>query len=474
MVGLFNTLDLAKRSLQTQETAIQVTGQNIANVNTTGYSRQTVNITESPDVQTPVGSEGTGTEVAGIDQVVSDLLNSQIQSQNSTSGYWTGQQTALQSAQNGLDEFLNGSGATTGTSSSSASTTDSGLSGQLSALFNAFSALAASPSLSTEQAAVAAGQSVTSSFNQISSQLGSLKSTLNSSLTQNVASANKLLSQIAGLNQQISSTEAGGGTANSLLDQREQDLENLSQLVNISTSTDSSGNLDVSISGQMLVAGRTQLDSLQTYDPGNGNLLVQTATGGADLTLTGGQMQGTIDARDGTLATMQSNLDTLASNLASSVNSIYSAGYNSSGATGGNFFNGTDASDLSVSQSLANDPSTFQLSASATATGDNSVAVNLSNLASTTQSGLNSQTFGNYYGSIVANLGNGLSNANTEVTNQSAVGEMLSQQRSSVSGVSLDEELTNMMTFQQAYEASAQVVTTVNTLMGDTLAMKTS
>jgi len=474
MAGLFSTLDLAKRSLETQMTAIQVTGSNIANVNTPGYARQTVDITENPDVQTSVGSEGTGTQVTGIDQVVSDLLNGQIQAQDSTSSYWTGQQTALQSAQNGLDEFLNGTGSTTGTSSSSGDTTDSGLSGQLSSLFNAFSGLAASPSLSTEQAAVAAGKSVATSLNQISSQLSSLNTSLNTSVTQNVASANQLLSQITGLNTQISNAESGGGTANSLLDQREQDLESLSQLVNISTSTDSSGNLSVSIGGQTLVSGRTQLDSLQTYDPGNGNLLVQTKTGGVDLSLGGGQIQGTIDARDGTLATMQSNLDSLASNLVSSVNSIYSAGYNSSGATGGNFFNGTNASDISVSSSLVADPTTFQLSASAAATGDNSVAVNLANLASTTQSGLNNQTFGGYYGSIVANLGGALSNANTQVTNQTSVSEMLSQQRSSISGVNLDEELTNMMAFQQAYQASAQIVTTINTMMTDTVAMKTS
>jgi flagellar hook-associated protein 1 FlgK len=192
------------------------------------------------------------------------------------------------------------------------------------------------------------------------------------------------------------------------------------------------------------------------------------------LTLGGGQMQGTIDARDGTLATLQTNLNSLATNLISSVNAYYSAGYNSSGGTGGNFFYGANASDISVAQSLVNDPSSFQLSASATATGDNSVALNLANLAGTAQAGLNHQTFGGYYGSVVANLGNALSDANTQVTNQTAVSEMLSQQRSSVSGVNLDEEMTNMMTFQRAYEASAQVVTTVNTLLGDTLAMKTA
>src|SRR5580704_2771732 len=105
MLGLFGTLNLASRSLQTQMTGIEVTGQNLANVNTTGYSRQIVQISQSPDVLTPIGPEGTGADATSIQQAVSNLLNTQIQAQDSTSGYWNAQQTALQSGQNGLDEF---------------------------------------------------------------------------------------------------------------------------------------------------------------------------------------------------------------------------------------------------------------------------------------------------------------------------------------------------------------------------------
>ena len=154
MLGLFGTLNLASRSLQAQMTGVDVTGQNLANVNTKGYSRQTVQITASPDVLTSLGPQGTGADATSIQQVVSTLLNGQIQSQNSTSGYWTAQQSALQSAQNGLDEFLNGSGATSSTASSATgSTTDTGLGGQLSALFNAFQSVATSPtSVSARQA----------------------------------------------------------------------------------------------------------------------------------------------------------------------------------------------------------------------------------------------------------------------------------------------------------------------------------
>jgi flagellar hook-associated protein 1 FlgK len=472
MLGLLGTLNLASRSLQTQMTGVEVTGQNLANVNTTGYTRQSVEIQTSPDISTTLGPEGTGANAVAIQQVVNAILNGQIQSQQSTSGYWNAQQTALQSAQTGLDEFLNGTGSAT---SSTNSTTDTGLSGQLSGLFSAFQAVATSPtSIAARQALVSSAQTLASTFNQVNSQLDAARTSLNTSLGEDVDSANKLISGIADLNKQISTAEFTGATPNDLLDEREQDLENLSGLTNITTSTGTNGAVDVSIGGQTLVSGNQVLDTLKTYDAGGGQLLVQTATGGVNLTLTGGSMQGTIDARDGELATMQSSINTLASTLITQVNTIHSGGYSLTGTTGANFFNGSDAATITVNASLVNNPSLIQASGSATATGDNSVALQLADLASTAQSGLNNQTFGDSYDQTVAALGDSLQTANDQVNNQTAVSNMLSTQRSSVSGVNVDEEMTNLMSFQRAYEASAQLVTTLNTMLGDTLAMKTS
>jgi flagellar hook-associated protein 1 FlgK len=474
MLGLFGTLNLAARSLQTQMTGVEVTGQNLANVNTTGYSRQRVQISASPDLTTSIGPEGTGADATSIQQIVSNLLNSQIQSQGSTSGYWNAQQTALQSAQNALGEFLNGSGATTSTSATPTDTSGSGLSTQLSNFFSAFSALASSGSDSNKQAAVGAAQSLATTFNNINSQFGSVRTALNSSLNSDVDSANQLLSQIADLNKQISSSEFGGGSANDLRDEREQDLENLSQLTSVTTSTGTDGAVNVTIGGQSLVAGSSVLDTLQTYDAGGGQLLVQTKSGGASLTLTNGSMQGTIDARDGELATMQGSVNTLANTLITQVNTIHGSGYNSAGGTGNTFFTGSDAATIGVNAALTNNASLLQISSSATVSGDTSLALGISQLSTATQTALNGQTFSSSYDATVAGLGTALSDANTQVTNQTAVTSMLSTQLGSISGVNVDEEMTNMMAFQRAYQASAQVVTTLNTMLGTVVAMKTS
>ncbi|MDR3459827.1 MAG: flagellar hook-associated protein FlgK [Verrucomicrobiae bacterium] len=471
MLGLFGTLDLARRAMQAQMAGVTVAGQNLANVNTPGYSRQRVDLATSPDLPSYIGQTGTGVNATGITQIVSNLLNGQIQSQSSTSGFWTSQQTALQSAQDGLAEFLNGTGSTTDTTGSASS---SGLSGQLSNLFAAFQGVAASPgSIPARQTLIGAAQNLATMFNQVDKQLTNVKTSLNTSLSSDVDSANKVASQIADLNKQISIAEFSGGTANDLRDQREQALEKLSGLANITTSTGTDGSVNVSVGGQALVSGRQVLDTLQTYDAGGGQMLVRTAAGGTPLTLTGGTMQGTIEARDGELGTMQTNINSLATNLINGVNAIYQPGYGLNGTTGATFFDGTGAGDMAVNQSLVNDPSTLQAANAATATGDNSVALQLAQLADTAQAGLNNQTFGDYYGATVTGLGSALSNANTEVTNQQAVSSMLSTQLGSVSGVNIDEEMTNLLSFQRAYTASAELLKTVDQMIQTTLAMKT-
>jgi flagellar hook-associated protein 1 FlgK len=472
MLGLFGTLNLAARSLQTQMMGVEVAGQNLANVNTAGYSRQRVDIQTSPAITTSIGAEGTGANAVAIQQLVNSLLNSQIQNQSSVTGYWNAQQSALQAAQTNLGEFLNGTGSTDGTSATSAATS-SGLSDQLNNLFSAFQSLATSPtSLTARQAVINQAQTLAATFNQIDGQLTTLGDALNTSVSNDVDAANKLLADIAHLNGQISYAEFNGGTANDLLDAREQDLENLSQLVNLQTSTGTGNAVNISIGGQTLISGNQVLDTLQTYDAGGGKLLVQTATGGAPLTLTGGSIQGTIDARDGALATTQASLNTLAATLITQVNAIHSGGYSLTGSTGANFFNGTGAGSITVNAALVENPNLIQTSGSATAGGDNAVALQLAQLANAKLSGLNNQTFSDAYSQTVAGLGNALQTANNQVSNQSIVTTMLQSQRSSISGVNIDEEMTNLMGFQRAYQASAQLVTTVDSMLQTVLNMK--
>lgn len=450
-----------------QQVAVEVAGHNLANANNPAYARQRVQIQTSPPTPTSAGMEGTGVQVASVQQVRDQFLDSQIRSEASVGGYWNSQQGALQNAQTQLDEFLNLS------STDGASGGTAGLSGQLNNLFSAFQAVATS---STDPSArlslVNAAQTLASGFNQASQNLSSLNGLLNNSISNDVASANQLLSDIAGLNDQIARAAASGGNANDLMDSREQDLENLSKLANIQTAANSDGTVSVSIGGQQLVTGNKLTDTLATYNPGDGNLLVQTATSATPLTLSGGSIQGTIDARDGALATLRNSLDKMASSLVTQVNGIYKNGYDLNGNSGANFFTGGDAATIGVNPALVTDPSQIQAAGVANAAGDNSIALQLAQLGQQSIAALNNQSFSGAYAQDVQNFGNALSNANDQVSNYNSVNTMLLNQRDSVSGVSLEEETTNLITFQKAYQASAKIITTVDQMLQTVINLK--
>ncbi len=467
MLGLFGTLDLGARSLSVQQEGMEVSGQNLANVNNTAYSRQQLVVQTSTPLQTPIGQEGTGVEAAGISQARSSLLDGQIQSEASVSGSLNSQQQALQNAETYLNEQI--------TNTSNGTSSPSGLTADLSSLFNSFQSLSTDPTnLSQRQSLVASAQQLSTQFNQVSAQLGAVKNQLNQSIQSDVTTSNQDLAQIATLNQQIIQAQADGGSANDLVDKREQTIEDLASKVNINATAQSNGGVNISIGGVTMVSGETASDSLETYDAGGGQLLIKAQNAGTPLTLTGGSIEGNINTRDGALATLQTSVNTLASQLITQVNGIYSDGYDLNGNTGANFFTGSDASNIGVNSALVSDPSQFQASGTAGATGDNTVVLALAQLANTSISGLNNQTFSQSWAQTVGNLGNAISSVNEQVANSSSVTQMLTTQRASVSGVSIDEEMTNLMQYQKSYEASAQLITTLNEMLQTVVSMKTT
>jgi len=183
--------------------------------------------------------------------------------------------------------------------------------------------------------------------------------------------------------------------------------------------------------------------------------MVRTANDGTPLALTGGAIAGTLEARDGALTAMRSDLDRLASQLITQVNTIHRAGFGLAGTTGADLFTGTNAADIGVNPALLGDPSLLQLSGVSGAAGDNQVGLALAQLADAPQPDLNQQTFSQSYAHTVAAFGQALSSVNSALSDQEVVQRMLLRQRDAVSGVSLDEEMTDLVKYQQAYQASA-------------------
>ena len=472
MMGLEGTRNLGVRALQTQSQGLAVTGQNLANVNNPAYTRQRLLVQTSSGLPSAIGSQGTGVNAVGIQRIHNALLDRQIQNESSVSGFWSTQQRALLSAQTHLGEALDSSAQ--GTSGSAGGLgAQSSLASDLDGLFNEFQSLAASPaSLSQRSVLLSRAQNLAAQFNQTGQRLGELNDALNSSVVADVGEVNKLLQGVAQLNDQIRRAEAGTpGSANDLRDLRQQKIETLAGYTNVDVNEDADGQVNLAVDGTLLVSGRQVMETIEAYDSGGRQQMVRTSTGTA-LALTGGSIQGTIDARDGALATLRGGLDTLASTLATEVNAVHRGGYNLNGGSGADFFVGTSATTLRVNADLVRDPALLQASGTAGAVGDNQKLLQLAALADRPLAGLGGQTFSANYARRVSALGESLATANGQVEDQDLIAGMLQRQRSSVSGVSVDEEMTNLVQYQKAFQASARIVSTVDEMLTEVINLK--
>lgn len=454
MSSLFGTMSVALQSLLAQQAAMGVTANNIANANTPGYSREEPVFQESPPLLTGNTMVGTGVTLKSVESVRDDILNLRIDQE-------TSQQSSLSTyvdSMNQVQALFN-------------ETQGAGLQSSLSNFFNSFQSLATDPTSSPlRQSVIIAGQDLASAFSQTSSNLATIQQGLDQSVVQTVQQVNQLTAQVANLNQQIQEVSNSGDSPGSLQDQRDEDLANLSNLIDTAVVYNSGGTVSVTTTnGALLVAGN-QSDALTTQ--------VNNSTGmhdvyalGTDITssISGGELQGYISARDDSLPSAQSSLDNLASGLISAVNAQQTAGYDLNGGQGVNFFTpftpSTPGSNAGAAASMTvaiTDPDQVAASSSATTSGDNSNATAMANLQNAEI--VSGQTAGDYYSNLIDQVGNQVSNASSA---QEAVGLVLQQltnQQASVSGVSLDEEATNLIKYQQAYEASARVISTIDEL----------
>ncbi len=466
---------MANRSLQTQRNGTEIAGHNLANVNTPGYSRQRVAIETSLTIKSDMGPQGTGADAVGIYQLRDALLDRNIVSETSVRGSYESRQRALQFAQATLGQQIDrqATGAE-GAAAASGVGGQHGIAEELSDLFNAMQSLSTHPTSTSErQVLLIKAESLATQFNQVSTRLDNLRTSLNDSLASDADQANLALSDIAKLNKEIIAAELGTtAEANDLRDIRQKRIEDLAKLVNIETTANTNGSVDIAIDGVTLVSGPNLEDTLETFDAGGGQFLVRTVTGATSLNVTGGSMHGTIDARDTDLLSVKTETDALAAALIAEVNAVHSAGFGLGGTSGEDFFTGTDAADIAVNQNLTADPSRIQASGVSGAVGDNTVMVRMAQLADARLASLGNQTFLERYGQTVASLGQALNGTNTQLGNQQIVESMLLRQRDAVSGVSLDEEMTDLIKFQRAFEASARLIMTIDEMLQTVVNLK--
>ena len=559
MTDIYGVMNLAGNALLAHQKAINVTGNNIANVNTPGYSRQKLLLETKSPMQSSIGLMGTGVEADSVERVYDRFLGVQINSESETLGRWEARKKGLELAEIIFDE----SG-------------EFGLSQSLNEFWTSWQNLTNDPSGYNERVVLQAKSEVmTGSFNRLYADLQNARQGFDASIEGAVADINRLSQQIAELNQNIMEVEASGSSANDYRDRRDLALKKLAGLIDINTFEDGTGRVAVSVgSGQTLVESNSSRN-LTTQVNGFG--FKDVAWVGQDGTtvnitsnISNGKLNGWLQARDVDNRGYLRQLDILAESLMERMNNLHQGGWGLDGSNGNDFLTGIATAsgnldslltitaepggtgNISVTlmgggtagaETVTTDPVTgdiriaiqdgastgnqialalethsgintvvaaspaaaWDLSAGTNTTalgggssaeviqvnaaisnnldliaasdasagipGNNGQAIAIANLQHSLTMNGSSSTFEDYYNSLVSKVGGDMQSAEAYFNHQSDMVVQLENRRESISGVSLDEEMINLIKFQTAYDAAAKLISTADEMLQTVLNM---
>jgi flagellar hook-associated protein 1 FlgK len=502
MTGLFGSLGTATGGMSANQVALQTSSHNIANTNTDGYSRQRVGLqTQQPYYLAGVGTIGTGVKVSNVQRVVDDFVIGQVRNANSKYTYYSQKADILGQLEGIFNE-----------------PSEDGLSNQLASMFDAWTTLANNPELDTAKSLVLENSSsLADIINQMAAQMKQLKGDTVDDIEKSALDFNEKIKQLESLNEQIYSLASDGQTSNDLLDTRDSLLKEISGLAPIQTSFDQYGRASVSIDGQTIlntnerntisvVVGNTDGKSSVSKDGNSLNpresidgdyplgtiLITKTSEDGetsyAELPIKEGSIGGlqvSVNEIEGRLT----ELNNFATTIAKSINMIFTGGESS---TSGLFEIGEDgASTIKVSQKVIDDPSLIQAGKTGEA-GDGSRAAAIAALRNTKldypisdetlasfdkdnftfTNDSSGMTYDSYFNSIVTKNGISKQQADNTASAQLSLLNQLEYRNQSVSGVSINEEMSDVIRFQQGFQANARIISVVSEML-DTLINRT-
>lgn len=513
MSSTFMGISIANRGLAASQAGLAVTSNNMSNVNTTGYSRQVVNQTAvGPAAVYSSSYVGSGASVESVDRVRSFRLDQKYWQENSSLGAWEAKSTYLEEV-----ETIFGS------------TTDNSFSTTMDEFYSALEDLSTDPSSTSARSVVLeTGNAVCAYLNDASERLTQLRNDINSDVNTTVTQINSYSQQIAALNQQITTASSSGASTNELEDARDALIDKLSALADIDVTQNDIGtsadgktltSLTITVNGRALVSGNNakQLECYTITDGSSQDGLygIRWAdTGKAFEPGDTGALKAYLDLRDGTgtdseskgIPYYTSQLNEFAQTFAKAFNEgVYKDGTTSdytghaSGvglddSTGIRFFSydglsseelmasGTDtdavyknitAANISLSKDVQDDVDKIAAASSSGEDGNNEVAGDLISICKDTKMFSNGSPE-DFYNSIISTLGTASSYAQRQYKLQTSITDYIDSSRSSVSGVSTDEETVNLTKYQSAYAASAQVITVWDEIYKTTINMVSS
>jgi len=447
-MAISRLLEVGKRSLISSQSAINTTANNIANVNTPGYTRRRTNLYNV----TLNGQIGIGVSADDISRIHQGFVDQQLWKEN-----------------HGLGNYETRSRVLSQMEAAFADSSDAGIRTALEEFWSSWNDLADDPESGAAREIVRShGEKLARSFNNTHSSLRTQQQQSVRELELQIDDVNLLTSRIASLN-----TEVTRSNTPDLLDERDRLISDLSAKININVREGDNGALNLSVNGINLVSGGESVDLHSTVQSENGLLSTTITVADFEKPLEGlsGETGALLDLVNNQISGYLQKLDTLASGVAKSVNALHVNGMNLDDITGLNFFanaaNGAAA--IEVAPEILADAGLIATRAPGGGSGNNDIARQINELQY--DNSFDRQTAAGFFSEMLSGLGNQLQESRAQENSQQLItGELLSQ-KASISGVSLDEEMTRLVQQEQSYEAAARLVRTADELMDSLLSI---
>ena len=424
-------ISTALSSLRTQRIAIDVAGQNIANVNTPGYARQRVDMTA-----------GTGVDVSAISRLHNGILGDRSRTENAQLQDLVVASTTLDQIEDVFPE-----------------PTTHGLQAKLDALWSGFADIARNPTNSAARVQVLSqANAVTDWLNNAAIELGEITTNQTASLNDLVTTVNGYAKELSELTVAISQSVEKTQAANALVDRRGHVADQLAQLVGGSYLTNDVNQLSVTLGGGTLVGPATYA-TLQVASAG-GTTSLQWVSDSSTATVTSGAAKSYLTGINTTVDSWTTTLDGVASALTTQVNAIQTTGFDRDGNAGNSLFSGTTASTIAVALTDGDD-----IAASAIAPAGGIASLDGSKADAMAAVATASNGPDELYRDLVVSLGFAVQSADQAAATQESLASSITSQIDAESGVSIDEEMANLLAFQRAYEAAARVLTAIDAVL---------
>ncbi|MFH1278947.1 MAG: flagellar hook-associated protein FlgK [Candidatus Eisenbacteria bacterium] len=449
MISLSSQMEVARRALQTHQLAMSVVGTNIANVNTPGYSRRQVIFETARDLKIGPGMIGTGVDVSNIRRARDEILDGMFREHNGSAGRYFALQSYLSQVESVLGEPDGG-----------------GLSEALGAFWAGWEDLSNEPeSMPVRDQLRGVGEQLTNIFHRLDSRFRELQQNLTEQIVGEVGRTNRIADRLAELNRMVTQGEFGGIEASGLRDERDNLIDELSEIFDIQVNEDGRGSVTVMIGSQVLVQDTTgrHLEVETGLQRAAESTRITWEGTDFEVRAGGGLLKGYVEARDVYIQGYIDDLDSLASGMVSRINSAHAAGFGLDGSTGNNFFDPdkVTAGDIRLDDGIVANLSAIAASGGG-AEGDGQNAAAIAGLRTAMTMNGGRATFSTYYNSLTGRIGLDSREAGSFMEAEETLLLDVENRRMQVSGVSLDEEMSFLMSYQHAYEAMIRVTAAID------------